>query len=313
MQTDLYSYLCTKKMRRNMIIIGLMIMLAGMSLFAQQIQISADYLSRTIFSDRQKNNYGKGEMMGYSLKYNQPLPADINEYGQPTAWAISLIGSYYDFENYGEAQYANPDEVLNASINLSHIRPLSERWSIIALIGCGVYSNPKEIGWKSVLANGGCIFIYKINESFSIGAGLGLTNAYDVPMIAPMGYVKWNLKSWIDIDINVSNSIKATASTWIGNRFKLSWHILEMDGISSVINIGDKSKLYSSMLLSSFISPSFYLSKKSSIYLDVGVNIARTIRTTDRKIKYMFAEIKEEDKRSFKPACKVGIGVRYGF
>ena len=284
-----------------------------MSLFAQQVQISADYLSRTMFSDRQKNNYGKGEMFGYRLKYNQPLSVSINEFGQPTAWAISLNGSYYDLKNYGEAQYVNPDDILNASINLSHIRPLSERWSIIASIGCGVYSSPKEIGWKSVLANGGCIFIYRVNESFSIGGGVGLTNAYGVPMVVPMGYVKWNSKGRFEIDLNVSNGIKAAASTWFGNRFKLTWNVLEMEGISSVVNIDGKSKLYSSMLLRSFLSPSFYINKKISLYLDAGVNMARTSKITDRKIKYMFGGMKEEDKRSFRPAWKVGIGVRYGF
>ncbi len=298
---------------KRIAILGFVILSVFIVSKAQQVQISTDYLSRTVFTDRQKNNHGKGEMIGYGLKYHQPLSVSINEYGQPTAWTLSLNGAFYDLKNYGEAQSANPDEILNASINISHIRPLSYRWSIIASIGCGVYSSPKEIGWRSVLANGGCIFIYRVNESFSIGGGIGLTNAYGVPMVAPMGYIKWASKGRFEVDLNISNGIKASAATWFGNRFKLTWHVLEMDGISSVVNIDNKSKLYSSMLLRSFLSPSFYLKKNFSIYLDAGVNMARTSKITDRKIKYMFGSEKEEDKRSFKPAWKIGIGLRYGF
>ena len=35
----------------------------------------------------------------------------------------------------------NPDNILNASLNISHVRPLSDKWSIIASVGGGVYAS----------------------------------------------------------------------------------------------------------------------------------------------------------------------------
>ena len=66
-------------------------------------------------------------------------------------------------------------------------------------------------------------------------------------------------------------------------------------------------------MLSSYLTPSFYFNKKLGIFLDAGVDMVRTCKITDRKIKYIFGGQKDEDKRHFRPADKLGVGVRYGF
>lgn len=146
-----------------------------------------------------------------------------------------------------------------------------------------------------------------------MGGGIGLTNAYGTPMVVPMTYVKWNPKGRLELDLNISSGIKASAQTWFGQNFKLRWNLLEMEGITSVIKMDGKNKLYSSMMLSSYLSPSFYFNKKLSIFLDAGVDMVRTCKITDRKIKYIFGGQKDEDKRHFRPAGKLGVGIRYGF
>lgn len=280
----------------------------------QQLEISTLYLSRSAFTDNQKVSYGKGELYRIGLKYNQPLSVRLSDYGAPILWTASIQGSLYDLRGTGEAATQNPDDVLDASVNVTHIRPLSERWSIIATLGVGVYSAPDEISWNSVLANGGCLFIYKVNDIFSIGAGIGLTNAYGTPMVVPMTYVKWNPKGRFEFDLNISSGVKASAQTWFGQNFKLRWNLLEMEGITSVIKVDGKGRLYSSMMLSSYLVPSFYFNKRLSIFLDAGVDLVRTCKITDRKIKYIFHDDqKDEDKRHFRPAGKLGVGVRYGF
>lgn len=279
----------------------------------QQLEISTGYLSRSAFTDKQKVSYGKGELYRIGVKYNQPLSVKMNDYGEPIIWTASIHGSLYDLRNTGEATNQNPDDILNASVNVTHIRPISERWSIIATLGVGIYSAPKDISWSSILANGGCLFIYKVNDIFSIGAGVGLTNAYGAPMVVPMTYVKWNPQGRFEFDLNISSGIKASAQTWFGQNFKLKWNLLEMEGITSVIKMEGKNKLYSSMMLSSYFTPSFYFNKKWSVFLDAGVDMVRTCKVTDRKIKYLFGGQKDEDKRHFRPAGKLGIGIRYGF
>lgn len=131
----------------------------------QQLEITTGYLSRSAFTDKQKVSYGKRELYRIGLKYNQPLSVKLNDYREPILWTVSIQGSLYDLRGTGEGANQNPDDILNASVNVTHIRPLSERWSIIATLGFGIYSAPDEISWSSVLANGGCLFIYAVFSS----------------------------------------------------------------------------------------------------------------------------------------------------
>lgn len=286
---------------------------AMLQLQGQQLEITAGYLSQSEFADHQKISHGKGELYRIGLKYNQPLYAKQNENGDPTLWTMAIQGHLYDLRGTDEAAKQNPDDILNASANVTHIRPISEKWSIIATLGVGIYSAPDEISWSSLLANGGCLFIYKASSTFSIGGGIGLTNAYGAPMVVPMTYLKWNPKGRFEFDLNISNGIKASIQTQFGQNFKLRWHLLDMEGVTSVVKMNGKNKLYSSMMLSSFLTPSFHFSKKLSIFIDAGVNMVRTCKVTDRKIKYLFGGQKDEDKRHFRPAGKLGVGIKYDF
>ena len=44
----------------------------------------------------------------------------------------------------------NPDNLLNASLNISHIRPLSDKWRIIASVGGGVYASLDGVSMKTL-------------------------------------------------------------------------------------------------------------------------------------------------------------------
>lgn len=279
----------------------------------QRVQLSTDYLSRAQFTDHQDHNHGKGEMIRYNIKYVHPLSVKVNRDGQLTLWTASVAGSYIRFNNYGEITEANPDKLFSAGVYISHIRPLAGRWSLVASLGCGIYSSPGTIGWSGLLANGGCLAVYGVNKSLSVGGGLGLTNAFGIPMVIPMGYLKWNVKGRFEFDINLSHDVKATTSLWLGKRVKMAWNIIEMDAIMSVIEVYGRTKLYSSLMLNSCFSPSFYFNKKFSIYLNAGMNFVRFSSITDRKIKYMFGGQKDIYKRHFAPALQLGIGLRYGF
>lgn len=278
-----------------------------------QMEISTLYLSRTAFTDHEDSRYGKGEMNWYKLKYVQPLSTKVNDRGQPTVWSMTLNCKYARLRNYGEATIVNPGEILNTGINFTYLRPLSKRWQFIASLGCGVYGVPTNLSRHCVLANGGCLFIFQFTGNFSLGIGVGLTNSYGIPMVAPMMYIRWQTDRRLKFDLNISNGLRLAATTWFGSHFRLTWNMLEMDGMSSIINENGKTRLYSSMMISSFLSPTIYVSSRVSVFIDAGVTMARTSRTTDRKIKYMFEKQKEEDSRSFNPAWHFGGGIRYGF
>ena len=123
-----------------------------------QASISYDYMPGSSLRDESGNKYGSGSMMVVSGRYNLPISVKHDEKGRLVAWSATLNGAYGTLDNKGQARELNPDKIVNASLNISHVRPLSDRWSIIASIGGGIYAPQHEVTAKSVLANGGVIF-----------------------------------------------------------------------------------------------------------------------------------------------------------
>lgn len=276
--------------------------------------ISYDYIPSSTLKDELGKRYGSGDMQIVSGSYNLPLSVKFNERKQLTAWAATVHAAYATLSNQGQARDLNPDNILNGSLNISHIRPLSRKWSFIASIGGGIYAPANEISAKSILANGGVIFIYKLNKNMDIGIGAGVTNSYGIPMVLPMLYLNWQKTSRYEFKIDMSSGLKVSASTWLSPRIKVEFAALEMDGMSAVTQIEGKSKIYSTVMLKSHISPSFYFNKKTSIYFAVGGNWVRGISISDRSLKGFVQSFKEDnDSPAFNVALRLGTGFRYRF
>lgn len=177
--------------------------------------ISTDYLSSSNFKDDNGNKYGSGSLMILSGRYTLPLSTKKNHAGQITAWAATLNCRYGIFDNEAGAKELNPDKILNGSINISHIRPITEKWSVLASLGCGIYAAPNDVTLKSILANGAVVFVYKLRDNLSIGVGAGLTNSYGIPMILPMGYLNWQSSGKYEIKVDMSSGLNVSASTWL--------------------------------------------------------------------------------------------------
>lgn len=280
----------------------------------QQVQINADYHTRSSFvsKDDKATKIGDGNMMRYSLKYIQPLSLKLNERHQPKAWALSVNATYANLDDNGAAHRWNPDEILNAGATISYLTPISQKWSIMASLGAGIYAQADHIRWETVLANGSCIFAYRATPYLSIGAGVGLTNAYGPPMVMPLFYLNWKRGDKYQLEVNMVNMISAKASTRFNDRFKLTWAIIEMDNISAVVVPLDKAQVYSSMMIKMYLTPEYYFAPKFSVFANAGVNLARTSRISDRKIRAMFSNFGGAHYH-FKPAGFFTLGLRYGF
>lgn len=276
--------------------------------------ISSDYMPTSTYKDDNGNKYGSGSLMIISSRYTIPFSIKRNDMGQITAWSATLNCSYGIFSNKGQAKELNPDNVLNSNLNISHIRPISKKWNIIASLGCGIYASPNEITTKSILANGAIIFVYKLRDNLDIGIGAGLTNSYGVPMILPMSYFSWRSSGKYEIKVDMSSGMKVTASTWLNQKIKVELTAIELDGISAVMSIDGKSKIYSSMMMKSYIRPSFYINKKTSVYLGIGGNWLRTTKISDRNLKGFINSFKSDnDSPKFGTTLRFMVGFRYGF
>ena len=106
--------------------------------------------------------------------------------------------------------------------------------------------------------------------------------------------------------------LKVTAAKWLNRKFKLELTAIEMDGISSVIRIGGKSKIYSSTMMRSTLSPTFCISPKASVYLGIGGNWLRSIRISDRDFGG-FLDSFREDGHDFGVSLRVTAGFNWSF
>lgn len=251
-------------------------------------------------------------MWRFSGRYTLPLSVKRNDRGQLVAWSATFNCTYASLQNEGAAAALNPDRILNTSLNVSHLRPISERWSLIASLGCGIYAVPNQIAWRSILANGAVVFVYKLRENLDIGVGAGLTNSFGVPMILPMGYLNWRTSGKYEIRVDMSSGLKVTAAKWLNRKFKLELTAIEMDGISSVMRIGGKSKIYSSTMMRSTLSPTFCISPKASVYFGIGGNWLRSIRISDRDFGG-FLDSFREDGHDFSVSLRVTAGFNWSF
>ncbi|MDO4930413.1 MAG: DUF6268 family outer membrane beta-barrel protein [Bacteroidales bacterium] len=278
--------------------------------------ISTDYLSSSSLVDDLGNKYGSGNLMMVTGRYTLPLSTKLDDKGRTIAWAATLNCVYGKFNNQGVARYLNPDEAINAGFSITHMRPISERWSILASLGCGIYAEPNEISFKSLLANGSTIFVYNLRKNLQFGFGFGLTNSYGVPMILPIGYLNWHNSGKYEISINLlSSGVKVSASTWLHRKFKIEAVALEMDGLSAVMNIDGKSKIYSTLMMRTYISPSFYFTKQMSVFLGIGANWMRSTSISERSFNGFFNSFSSDDNTPnlFKPSLRLSAGIRYRF
>ena len=276
--------------------------------------IRSDYLSSSTFRDEAGNKLGAGSLVKISGGYSLPFSVRQNRLNQPTAWSASVSGTYGELRNRGVARELNPEKIVNVGLNLSHVRPLSDKWMLIASVGGGIYSEPDKITTESLLASGGAIFVYKMNNRLDLGVGLGLTNSYGVPIVMPMLYVKWDLPGRYEVKVNFSTQMEIAAAARFGERFRLKLVAIEMDGLSAVVKREGQSMIYSSAMIRSFLTPELRIGKSACLFAGGGGVWSRTSDLTKRSLKSFWNKFKEgDDGFYFKPSGYVTVGFRYGF
>lgn len=301
-------------MRQILILIVVILVISPLTVFGQAY-IQSDYMLSSKFKQKEvEGMLGSGSMIKLSGGFTLPFYTKKSHLGQASSWFTSLNGSYTTFSNKGLASQYNPREVANLTLSLGYMGPLSKKWSMIAMLGGGVFAEPSHVSWKSVLINGGAIFIYRVNKTLSLGAGAGVTNTYGVPIAMPMIYLKFNVVGKYEFKIDLFTKVEIAGISKFGKRFELKLTGVEMDGISAVMKKDNKSMIYSSSLVRSYIMPEFKLGKHGILFSGVGAVWARTSKMSERSIKSFWKSFKENsDEYYFKPSGYFTVGIRCGF
>lgn len=142
----------------NVFLRALLLMAASVSFFSSvsaQGYINYESIGESRLVDELGNQYGSGNMQVVSGGYNIPLSVKKNDRGQLKAWSANISAAYARFENYGEAKALNPDDVLNAGVVLMYNTPISKRWSLMAMVGAGIYAPTDGTVWVMPSPTGG--------------------------------------------------------------------------------------------------------------------------------------------------------------
>lgn len=291
---------------------ALLVILLPANSFAQGF-LKSDYLIPSSLKDEEGNKYGSGGLFKTSGIYTLPLSVRRNQSGQIMAWSATLSGSYGIFDNRKITTTAIPDEILNLNIGLSRLRPLSEKWYLIASLGGGIYAEPDKITAKSILVNGAVFFVYKLRHNLDIGIGGAITNSYGMPILMPTSYFKWQLPGRYEVKVDVANIMAISASAQFNKNFCLKLVAIEMDGMSAVMNIDGKSMIYSSAIMKSYITPEFKAGK-STLYLGIGGAWLRSSDLSRRTLKGFWEGFSKNDNDvRFNATGYLTLGFRYGF
>lgn len=293
----------------------LLILMFKALLMSAQGYISIDNFSTSRLRNKTGDNFGSGSMWIISGGYNIPIYTKINDRKQVKSFSASAYATYADLSNDGEASQMNPGKIINSGLNLTYIQPISKKWSVLLTGGAGVYAPADEINLKSVLGNGGAIFICRLNDNLSLGIGGGVTNSYGTPIAMPMMYLSWLRNGKFMFNIDMSNTIKISASTILWNKLKLELAPMEIDGLLAVRSVGNKDQIYSMVMFQSYFSPSLRFSDEFSIFAKVGGNWIRGISARERSLKSFFDSFKSDGNEDpyFDVSLRLSVGVRFSF
>lgn len=280
-----------------------------------QGSVSFDRVSSSALKDKDGNRHGSGDMYRYAAEYTLPLSKKLNKQGQPTMWGLRLTASCGVLDNKGEARLLNPDKMVDAGVTVFHMRPLSDRWSLLASAGCGLYADPDDVGWGSLLANGSAIFIYRVRPNLSIGAGGGLTNSFGVPVIMPMLYLNWKAGRRCEVSVDMVAVPKVKLATQLSKEARMELTAIEVEAMSAVTHVEGRERIYSTVLLNSGLELSFKIADHASLYAGAGTTWRRTSRLSKRNIESFFDNFSRNDKDRyhFGSAFRYSIGFRCNF
>lgn len=279
-----------------------------------QVYLKSEYVSSSSFKDENNQKTGgSGDMFKVNGGFSLPLSFTQDENNRIKMWAVSLDATYAMYTNKNIPTSMHPDKVVNTALSLSHLRPMGRKWSMLAVLGGGIYSDPSHIKAKSILGSGGIVFIYRMSANLDVGAGVGVSNSYGVPLGLPMVYLNWHIDGKYQVKVEMLEAAEVSAAIAFNDWFRLRLIGLEVDGLSAVTEVDGKSKIFGSVSMKSGLQADFRLSRSSSIQLTGGGLWNRTACVINRSVKDYFKWFGREYDPGFQPSVYVQVGYRWGF
>ncbi len=291
--------------------------LTGSQPIMAQAFLKAEYMSATNFRDVDNNKTGgKGDAKVVQAGFNIPIVAKTDEHDKLiSAWGITCGGSYTTMNNDGLAAKINLSSILDAQIGLMHTRPISEKWSLIASVGIGIYTDAgkfSKFSFKDLMGNGGVLFVCHLKENLDLGGGIMLNSTFGYPMVFPAFYLNWMLTGRYTVEISMVNAIEMSCGMRLNKSFNLKL-IASMDGMLAFTEQDDKKQMFTQQYIVAGLQPEFVLGKNLTLPVTLGVSPYRTAFYTDRTLKAFFKDTGKDFDPHFSLSPYISAAIKYGF
>jgi hypothetical protein len=260
-----------------------------------QIVLKTEYIAPSRFLDENGNRVGdgKGDLKSLSGGLQVPVSVKMNERNQPTAWAVALKGTYVSMNNRNLSTDYCLNEALNAQLAVIHTRPLSERWSLTAMLGGGVYTDLSEFSGKCILGQGGVLFVRKMNPNLDFGGGAAINNVLGYPMAFLALYLDWHRNGKFDFNLSLANTFEISASMQVKENLRLRL-TGEAGGVSAIVTRNGESKIFVQQYGTAGLQPEFKLSKYIALKVTAGISVSRDAYFQERKIRAFYGNTPDE-------------------
>lgn len=279
-----------------------------------QISLNTEYFGKSYYlDDDTEEKLGKGSAVVYQADINIPVYQKLNEREQPTSWGINLGSTYADLNNKSFTDDLVLNEMMNVYIGISHMRPISKKWSMMVSLGAGIYSPTtrfSKINSKNILGNGGIVFVCDVNKNLKIGGGVAVNNSFGFPMAFPAIYVNWSTDGRFVANVSLMDGLQSSFGYSFSKYYTLS-AIMDMNGQMALVEKDGKDKMFSHQYLVTGLRNEFNLSDKISIPITAGINMLRMAEYSDRSLKSMF---KSTDRSGyFDVSLYISAGININF
>ncbi|WP_206363269.1 DUF6268 family outer membrane beta-barrel protein [Sinomicrobium pectinilyticum] len=281
-----------------------------------QVELKTEYIGSSGFKGEDNNKTdGKGDAKIFSVNARIPFSVKTNGNNKPTIWGLGVGGSYTFFNNKNMDRALGPDKIVNAQVGLFHMRPIGEKWSILAMLGAGVYTSHTDVSdvqLNNVLGNGGVIFIWHLRDNLDIGLGPVINNIVGYPMVFPGFYFNWELNGRYELKASAVDGLAVSAGMQLHENFKLKL-IAELNGTLALEKINGKKMMFTHQYFVAGLQPEFILGKSFSIPVTAGISAGRDAYYQERNLKSIFKSDDDERNPHFSAAPYFSIALKYKF
>lgn len=282
------------KMKKIFFLLFMFITYSGIS---AQIMFKTEYFGASSYrmteGERdEKVGNSKGSAVVYQGGINVPLAMKLDANNRLAMWAVSVGGAYTKLDNKNFAEPLVIDEIMNLGLSLNHLRPLNERWSMLATMGGGIYmptTRFSEIKFKHVLGNVGAIFIYHLKPNLELGGGIAMNNSFGYPMVFPAFYLNWTTEGRCAVKISMLEGIEIVAEYNASKKLSLNL-IAEMNGQMALLEQDGKDKMFSHQYIVTGFRPEIRIGKNLSVSITTGIHVMRPAEMTNRNLKSLFQD-----------------------